>query len=73
MALSVVVLAAGKGTRMKSELPKCLHEVAGAPMVAHHRMGRGNVVLFNEVVTIRGFQRGASRLLLNAMLYGPSL
>ena len=48
-------------------------EIAGAPMVAHHRMGRGNVVLFNEVVTIRGFQRGASRLLLNAMLYGPSL
>ena len=29
--LHVVVLAAGKGTRMKSALPKVLHRVAGAP------------------------------------------
>ncbi|MEO0813114.1 MAG: NTP transferase domain-containing protein, partial [Myxococcota bacterium] len=28
-----VVLAAGKGTRMKSDLPKVLHEVHGVPMV----------------------------------------
>ena len=33
-ALKVVVLAAGKGTRMKSELPKVLHPVAGKPMLA---------------------------------------
>lgn len=30
-----LILAAGKGTRMKSDLPKCLHEVAGASMVEH--------------------------------------
>ncbi len=35
MSNLAIVLAAGKGTRMKSELPKCLHEVAGAPMVEH--------------------------------------
>jgi len=29
----VVVLAAGKGTRMKSALPKVLHQVAGVPMI----------------------------------------
>ncbi len=30
-----VILAAGEGTRMKSALPKVLHEIAGLPMVAH--------------------------------------
>ncbi|WP_163936407.1 bifunctional UDP-N-acetylglucosamine diphosphorylase/glucosamine-1-phosphate N-acetyltransferase GlmU [Paraferrimonas sp. SM1919] len=35
MALKVVILAAGKGTRMKSALPKVLHKVAGKPMVQH--------------------------------------
>jgi bifunctional UDP-N-acetylglucosamine pyrophosphorylase / glucosamine-1-phosphate N-acetyltransferase len=31
--LHIVVLAAGKGTRMKSSLPKVLHRVAGRPMI----------------------------------------
>ena len=30
-----VILAAGQGTRMKSRLPKVLHQVAGRPMIAH--------------------------------------
>ena len=33
--LDVVVMAAGKGTRMKSRLPKVLHRLAGRPMVQH--------------------------------------
>ena len=35
MKLEVVVLAAGKGTRMRSALPKVLHLVAGRPMLSH--------------------------------------
>lgn len=31
--LSVIILAAGKGTRMKSPLPKVLHPVAGSPII----------------------------------------
>ncbi|CAN5517929.1 bifunctional UDP-N-acetylglucosamine diphosphorylase/glucosamine-1-phosphate N-acetyltransferase GlmU [soil metagenome] len=33
--IAAVVLAAGVGTRMKSSLPKVLHQVAGKPMVRH--------------------------------------
>lgn len=35
MNLALIVLAAGQGTRMKSALPKVLHEVAGASLVSH--------------------------------------
>ncbi len=33
--LACVILCAGQGTRMKSALPKVLHEVAGLPMIGH--------------------------------------
>ncbi|CAH0348182.1 bifunctional UDP-N-acetylglucosamine diphosphorylase/glucosamine-1-phosphate N-acetyltransferase GlmU [Aquabacterium sp. CECT 9606] len=35
MSLSIVIMAAGKGTRMKSAHPKVLHKIAGRPMLSH--------------------------------------
>ncbi|WP_422072775.1 bifunctional UDP-N-acetylglucosamine diphosphorylase/glucosamine-1-phosphate N-acetyltransferase GlmU [Tranquillimonas rosea] len=35
MSATLIVLAAGQGTRMNSDLPKVLHQVAGAPLFAH--------------------------------------
>jgi len=35
LSMNVVVLAAGKGTRMKSSTPKVLHEIANKPMLGH--------------------------------------
>jgi bifunctional UDP-N-acetylglucosamine pyrophosphorylase / glucosamine-1-phosphate N-acetyltransferase len=34
-AFAAIVLAAGEGSRMRSTLPKVLHEIAGQPMIAH--------------------------------------
>lgn len=33
--LTVIILAAGQGTRMKSSTPKVLHKIAGLPMIGH--------------------------------------
>jgi bifunctional UDP-N-acetylglucosamine pyrophosphorylase/glucosamine-1-phosphate N-acetyltransferase len=35
MTISLCILAAGKGQRMRSAIPKVLHQIAGKPLVAH--------------------------------------
>jgi bifunctional UDP-N-acetylglucosamine pyrophosphorylase / glucosamine-1-phosphate N-acetyltransferase len=52
-ALACVVLAAGKGTRMRSALPKVLHEVAGRPML-HHVLAGALELNPQIVVTVTG-------------------
>ncbi len=41
--LAIVVLAAGKGTRMKSKLHKVLHPLGGRPML-HHLMDTADLL-----------------------------
>lgn len=53
MGLSVVILAAGKGTRMRSSLPKVLHPVANVPMV-QHVINAANAVNADNVHLIYG-------------------
>ncbi|WP_051254754.1 bifunctional UDP-N-acetylglucosamine diphosphorylase/glucosamine-1-phosphate N-acetyltransferase GlmU [Halobacillus kuroshimensis] len=50
-----VVLAAGKGTRMKSDLPKVLHKVCGKPMV-EHVIDQLKHLSIDEIVTVVGHQ-----------------
>ena len=35
MSISLIILAAGMGTRMNSDLPKVLHKIASTPLVVH--------------------------------------
>ena len=61
---TALIMAAGKGTRMRSSLPKVLHPVCGRPMVewvieAARAAGAGEVVCITRPGRRRG--RGASR------------
>jgi bifunctional UDP-N-acetylglucosamine pyrophosphorylase / glucosamine-1-phosphate N-acetyltransferase len=52
-AIDVVVMAAGKGTRMKSRLPKVLHSLAGRPLL-QHVMDTVHALAARRVVVITG-------------------
>ncbi len=60
-SLAVIVLAAGQGTRMRSSLPKVLHEVAGKAMVRHVLDAAAELKPQRSVVVLgRGMERVAS-------------
>lgn len=52
MDLLTIILAAGKGTRMKSSLPKVLHKVCGKPMLQHVIDAAKSVGSTRELVVI---------------------
>ncbi|MBD3678179.1 MAG: bifunctional UDP-N-acetylglucosamine diphosphorylase/glucosamine-1-phosphate N-acetyltransferase GlmU [Rhodobacteraceae bacterium] len=60
MPTSLIILAAGQGTRMNSDLPKVLHEVAGAPLFAH-AMGSGAALEPERTVLVVGHGAEAVR------------
>lgn len=53
MSVALVILAAGKGTRMQSDLPKVLHKIGGAPML-HHAMQAGAGLEPERIVVVAG-------------------
>lgn len=53
MALDIVIMAAGKGTRMKSNLPKVLHKLAGRSLL-QHVLDSATALGGDRVITITG-------------------
>lgn len=53
MAVALIILAAGKGSRMQSDLPKVLHRVAGAPLLIH-AMKSGAALEPDKTVIVAG-------------------
>ncbi len=68
MATALIVLAAGQGTRMNSDLPKVLHPLGGVPLVVH-AMASGDAVEPDETVVIAG--HGADAVEVAVLAYNP--
>ena len=58
---AIAIMAAGKGTRLKSKHPKVLHEVGGKPILAHVIAAAANVVAPGNIFTIIGHEAEAVR------------
>jgi bifunctional UDP-N-acetylglucosamine pyrophosphorylase/glucosamine-1-phosphate N-acetyltransferase len=59
--VAVAIMAAGKGTRLKSKLPKVLHEVGGKPLLAHVIAAAKSVVPASDVFAIIGHEANPVR------------
>lgn len=51
-SLAIILLAAGKGTRMKSSLAKVLHPIFGSPMICHVLKSTDQLTTDNRVVVV---------------------
>lgn len=54
--VAIAIMAAGKGTRLKSKLPKVLHEVGGKPLLAHVIAAAAQVVEPRHIYAIVGYE-----------------
>jgi len=52
--LAVVIMAAGKGTRLKSKRPKVLHEIGGHPLLTHVIAAASKVVAPHDIYAVIG-------------------
>jgi bifunctional UDP-N-acetylglucosamine pyrophosphorylase/glucosamine-1-phosphate N-acetyltransferase len=54
--LAIVIMAAGKGTRLKSQRPKVLHEIGGKPLLSHVIAAASRVVAPADIYVVIGHQ-----------------
>jgi bifunctional UDP-N-acetylglucosamine pyrophosphorylase / glucosamine-1-phosphate N-acetyltransferase len=54
--VAIAIMAAGKGTRLKSQLPKVLHEVGGKPLLAHVIASATHIVPPVDIFAIIGHE-----------------
>jgi bifunctional UDP-N-acetylglucosamine pyrophosphorylase/glucosamine-1-phosphate N-acetyltransferase len=54
--LAVVIMAAGKGTRLKSQRPKVLHQIGGQPLLAHVIAAASGIVAPGDICVVIGHQ-----------------
>jgi len=65
-----IILAAGKGTRMKTELPKCAYPILRKPMIAYIVENLRNASLIDEIIVVVGHKRQVIQdILLDAVTY----
>ncbi|MCU0816791.1 MAG: bifunctional UDP-N-acetylglucosamine diphosphorylase/glucosamine-1-phosphate N-acetyltransferase GlmU [Cypionkella sp.] len=70
MTISLVILAAGQGTRMNSDLPKVLHPVASSPLL-HHAMAAGQALGPERTVVVVG--HGGEQVAASARAFDPEV
>jgi bifunctional UDP-N-acetylglucosamine pyrophosphorylase/glucosamine-1-phosphate N-acetyltransferase len=56
MQLAIVIMAAGKGTRLKSNRPKVLHEIGGKALLAHVIDAASKIVTPANIFVVVGYQ-----------------
>lgn len=52
MSIATIILAAGQGSRMKSDIPKVLHNIAGVPMLWHAMQRTGKIEADRTIVVV---------------------